>query len=154
MQRLAGKDWRVAGSSSKRVSGMAENVDITLLAKICQDNWAETKAMRRELAEVQRLAIKTVDVLVGMEQRNEGRFAAIEARFAGIDDRFSVIDTRFAAVDSRFIAVDSRLRGIDQRITDLKDDLQLMIKRELMGALGNFETRMAALIEERVAGNH
>jgi len=124
---------------------MAENVDITLLAKLCQDTLTETKAVRRDLAAVQRLAIKTVDVLSRMEQRNEARFAAI-------DDRFAVVDTRFAAIDSRFVAVDSRLRGIDQRIGDLKDDLQLMIKSELMGALGNFEVRMLGLIEQRFAG--
>ena len=33
----------------------------------------------------------------------------------------------------------------------LKDDLELMIKSELMGALGNFEVRMMGLIEERLA---
>ncbi len=62
-----------------------------------------------------------------------------------------MIDTRFAAIDARFAAVDARLRGIDQRIGNLKDELQLMIKSELMGALGNFEVRMVGLIEERLA---
>ncbi len=32
---------------------MAENVDITLLAKLWQDTLAETKAIRRDLAAVQ-----------------------------------------------------------------------------------------------------
>jgi hypothetical protein len=36
-------------------------------------------------------------------------------------------------------------------MSDLKDDLELMIKSELMGALGSFETRMIALIDERLA---
>ena len=137
---------------------MAENVDITLLAKVCQDTLAETKTIRRDLADVQRLAIRTVEVLARMEQRNEVRFNALEARFAMIDDRFAAIDrcfgafdSRFAAINSRFVAVDGRLRGIDLRIGDLKDEMQLMIKSELMGALGNFETRMMGLIEERLA---
>jgi hypothetical protein len=136
---------------------MAENVDITLLAKLCQDTLAETKAIRRELADVQRLAVKTVDVLSLMERRNEARFNAVETRFAAIDERlaaiegrFGVADTRFPAIDSRFAGVDARLRGIDQRMSDLKDDLELMIKRELMSALGSFETRMVGLIEERL----
>jgi hypothetical protein len=137
---------------------MAENVDITLLAKVCQDTLAETRAVRRDLADVQSLAVKTVDVLSLMERRNEARFNAIETRFAAIDERlagiegrFGAADTRFAAIDSRFAVVDARLRGIDQRMSDLEDDLGLTIKRELMTALGSFETRMMGLIEERLA---
>jgi hypothetical protein len=137
---------------------MAENVDITLLAKVCQDTLSEAKAIRRDLADVQSLAVKTVDVLGLMERRSEARFNVIETRFAAIDERltaiegrFGVADTRFAAIDSRFAGVDARLRGIDQRMTDLKDGLELMIKRELMTALGSFELRMIGLIEERLA---
>jgi archaellum component FlaC len=132
------------------VKGMAENVDITLLAKICQDNLAEARATRRELAGVQQLAINTVDALVKMEQRNDARFAAINARFSAIDDRFGMIDTRFAAVDSRFVSVDARLREIDQRVTDLKNELRLVIKSEMTSVLGNFEGRIMGLIEERL----
>ena len=52
----------------------------------------------------------------------------------------------------RFIAVERRIVDVDERIGVLKDDLELMIKSELMGALGNFETRMISLIDERLAG--
>lgn len=135
---------------------MANNVDITLLAKLCQDALAETKAMRLDLAAVQQLAVRTADVLVKMEQRNEARFAALEARFGTVDDRFTALEarlnTRFSAIDSRFAAVDGRLRGIDLRIGDLRDGLELTIKTELMSALGNFETKMLALIDRRLAG--
>lgn len=131
---------------------MPENIDVTLLAKLCQDTLTETKAIRRDLAAVQSLAVKTVDVLGKMAQHNEARFAAIDARFGAIDDRFGMMDMRFAAIDSRFVAVDVRLRGIGQRISDLKDDLELTIKSELMAALGNFEARMMGLIEQRFAG--
>jgi hypothetical protein len=138
---------------------VAENIDITLLARLCQDTLAETRVIRhdladvrrdlgdvhrdlgdmrrdlgdvrRDLTDVQKLAIKTVEVLTKMEKRNE---------------------VRYAAVDRRFSVVDARLNGLDQRIGDLKDDLQLMIKSELMGALGNFETRMISLIDERFSG--
>jgi hypothetical protein len=135
---------------------MVENV--ALLAELCQDTLTETKAIRRQLADVQSLAVKTIDVLSLMERRSEARlhaietrFAAIDERLAGIEGRFGASDTRFAAIDSRFAVVDARLRGIDQRVSDLKDDLELMIKRELMTVLGSFETRMAGLIEERLA---
>lgn len=137
---------------------MAENADITLLAKLCQDTLTETKAIRRDLSNVQRLAVNTVDVLSKMAQHNEARFAAmdarfsaIDARFGAIDERFGVMDTRFAAIDTRFASVDARLRGIDQRLADLKDELQLTIKSELMAALGNFETRIVELLETRLA---
>jgi hypothetical protein len=33
----------------------------------------------------------------------------------------------------------------------LKDDLELMLKSELLGSLGNFETRIESLIESRLA---
>ena len=46
--------------------------------------------------------------------------------------------------ETQFVAVNQRLNG-------LKDDLELMIKSELMGRLGNFEIRMMNLIEERLA---
>jgi hypothetical protein len=137
---------------------MAENVDITMLARLCQDTLVETKAIRRDLAAVQGLAVRTVEALNKMAEHNEARFAAIDTRFAEIDARFSqidgrfgVIDTRFAAVDTRFAAVDARLRGIDQRIGDLKGEVQLTIKSELMTTLGNFEARMVELLESRFA---
>jgi hypothetical protein len=50
---------------------MVENVDITLLAKVCQGTLAEARAIRRELADVQRLAVKAVDMLSLMERRNK-----------------------------------------------------------------------------------
>jgi len=130
---------------------MAENVDITLLAKVCQDGLAETRTVRGELADVQQLAIKTVGALVTMEQRNDARFAAVNARFSAIDDRFAMVDTRFAAIDSRFVSVDARLRVIDQRISDLNDELGLTFKSELMTALGSFQMRLMGLIETRLA---
>src|SRR5262245_4458480 len=138
---------------------MVENIDITLLAKLCQDTLTETKAIRRDLADVQRLAVRTVDVLGEIEQRNAARCAAIETRlteidkrFVEIDKRFDIVDTRFSAIDTRFAAVDARLLGIDQRIGGLKGELELTIKSELMTALGNFEARMIGLIDRRLGG--
>ena len=39
-----------------------------------------------------------------------------------------------------------QIRRMDRRLTDVKDDLELMIRAELMGRLGHFETR----IDERI----
>jgi hypothetical protein len=52
--------------------------------------------------------------------------------------------------DDRLVGIDRRLIGIDERISGLKDDLELMIKAELMGALGNFETKIEHLLDERL----
>jgi hypothetical protein len=40
---------------------------------------------------------------------------------------------------------------IERRLADAKEDMALMVKAELMGALGNFETRIMVMIEERLA---
>jgi hypothetical protein len=46
-----------------------------------------------------------------------------------------------------------RFDDVDRRLNDLRDDLELMIKAELMGRLGHFETqieaRIAALTEHK-----
>jgi hypothetical protein len=63
----------------------AESIDVTLLAKLCQVNLTETRVIRCELADLQRLAIKTVEVLTKMERRNEARNAAINGRFSVVD---------------------------------------------------------------------
>jgi hypothetical protein len=83
------EEWRRAASLSRHERSRAENVDIALLAKFCQDTLAEIKAIRHDLAAVQQLAVKTVDVLVKMEQRNEMRFNSIEARLVGLDERLT-----------------------------------------------------------------
>ena len=40
----------------------------------------------------------------------------------------------------------SQLIAINQRLSGLKDDIELMLKAELMGSLANFETRIEHLI--------
>ena len=40
---------------------------------------------------------------------------------------------------------------LERRMGEMRDDLELMLKAELMGRMGNFETRMEAQLEaERV----
>lgn len=42
--------------------------------------------------------------------------------------------------------VEHRLDALDRRIGKMRDDLELMIKSELMGRLGHFETQMEIAI--------
>jgi hypothetical protein len=123
---------------------MDEPINIASLTRLCHDNLAELRAMRRDLADFQKLAVKSLDALNKIEQRSEASFT--------IDNRLSEVDTRFAAIDARFAAVGGRLRGIDLRIGDLKGGLESTIRTELMSALGNFEAKMLALVDQRLAG--
>ena len=101
---------------------MGENVDLTLLAKLARENLTETRALRRELADVRTLAPQTADFTRRMEQR----------------------------LDTRINGVDARIGGVDTRIMSLRDDLELMVKSELMGRLAHFETRVEHMLEERL----
>lgn len=38
-------------------------------------------------------------------------------------------------------------RRLERRISETKDDIELMLKAELMGRMGNFETRFEARLE-------
>jgi hypothetical protein len=38
--------------------------------------------------------------------------------------------------------IERRLADVDRRFNDLRDELELMMKAELMGRLGHFETQM------------
>jgi hypothetical protein len=116
---------------------MAENVDNTLLLQVL-------KEIRKEQRDQRTLLLQTSEYTRKLER-------LMESRLGAVDQSLAAINARFGAVEPRFSAVDQRLSAIDQRISGLKDDLELMIKSELMGALGNFEVRMMGLIEERLA---
>jgi hypothetical protein len=109
---------------------MADNVDNTLLEKLLRD-------IRKELGENTALLQQSINAHQRLERRLDGWTQAA--------------DHRAAAVDERIASIDVRIGGIDTRISGLKDDLELMLKSELKGALGNFETRIEHLIEERLA---
>src|SRR5262245_12385384 len=116
---------------------MTENVDLTLLAKLARDNLAETKALRGEVADVRTLSLHTVEYMRRMEQR--------------LDTRISGVDARISDLDGRISHLDSRISGLDDRIVGIRDDLEIMLKSELMGRLANFETRMENLLDQRLA---
>jgi len=108
---------------------MAEDVDLTLLAKLVRENLTETKALRREVADVRTLALQTADFTRRMEQH---------------------LDARINGVDTRINGVDARVGSVDTRIASLRDDLELMVKSELMGRLAHFETRIEHMLDERL----
>lgn len=54
--------------------------------------------------------------------------------------------------ETRLLAIERKILNVEERMSALKDDLELMIKSELMGSLTNFETRIENLIERRLAG--
>lgn len=47
--------------------------------------------------------------------------------------------------------LDRRISGVERRIDELKTDLELMLKSELMGRLAHFETRIEQMVEQRLA---
>ncbi len=51
------------------------------------------------------------------------------------------------AIRSVLLDVVEQGRRTERRITEVKDDVELMVKSEMMGRLGYFETRMEARIE-------
>jgi hypothetical protein len=53
--------------------------------------------------------------------------------------------------ETRLLAIERKILNVEERISGLKDDLELMLKSELLGSLGNFETRIESLIESRLA---
>jgi chromosome segregation ATPase len=102
---------------------MADNVDNTLLQNLLLD-------IRKELGEQRGLLLQSLE----LDRR----------RYRDIDDRVLAIDRRIAGVDER-------ISGLDARIANLKDELEMMIKSELMGALANLETRIEHMFDERLA---
>jgi hypothetical protein len=76
--------------------------------------------IRRDGRETKDLVVALTKHLFDVEKRNERRFADMDKRFSDLDQRFN----------------------------ELRDDLELMIKSELMGRLMHFETRIDQKIDE------
>ena len=78
------------------------------------------REMRAEHMQDRRLLVQIAEVLRKMEQRLEGRISA----------------------------VDQRLASIDQRFNELKDDLELLLKSQIMGSQTNFEIKFDQRLQE------
>lgn len=87
---------------------MAEEIDLSFLAKLAEQNLVEMRQLRKEVADVRTLALQNVEYT----------------------------------------------RRLDRRMGELRDDLEISFKAELLGALGHFEGRIEiaiAALSERVA---
>jgi len=59
--------------------------------------------------------------------------------------------TELAEVRRLALLISEHTRRLDRRMAELRDDLELMIKSELMGRQAHFETRLEASIADVVA---
>lgn len=48
----------------------------------------------------------------------------------------------------RFDAIERKIEAVDRQVEDAASDIELMVKSELMGRLGNFETKIDRRIAE------
>ncbi len=63
-------------------------------------------------------------------------------------------DRRFSEIDRRFSEVDRRFSQLDIRLSETRDEIELMLKSELMGRLTHFETQgneRIAQLDDRLA---
>jgi CRP-like cAMP-binding protein len=50
-------------------------------------------------------------------------------------------------IERRMSELDRRFGELGQRLIETRDDIELMLKAEIMGRLGNFETRIEARLD-------
>lgn len=81
---------------------MADNADITLLARLAEQTLSEVRLLRKAVADVRSLSLQNTDFI----------------------------------------------RRVDRRMGELKDDLELMLKSELMGQLTHVETRIERSLDD------
>ena len=47
--------------------------------------------------------------------------------------------------------METQFLAVNQRLNHLKDDLELMVKSELLGALTNFQNKIEIYVDQRLA---
>jgi septation ring formation regulator EzrA len=153
--------------------------DNALMLEILKDIRKDVTDVRKDVTGIRKeqdnhrtLLLMTVDNLRRLQLFTEqkflevdNRFNAIDKRFNDVDKRFNAIDNRFNDVDKRFNAIDIRFNGIDGRFTDVdkrfldmqehmkahKDDLEMMLKAELLGAMSNYRIKIENYVHERLS---
>ncbi|MFZ1102943.1 MAG: hypothetical protein WAN86_08920 [Hyphomicrobiaceae bacterium] len=53
--------------------------------------------------------------------------------------------------EEKFLHIDGKFLHIEERMKAHKDDLELMLKSELLGAMTQFQTRIENYVEQRLA---
>ncbi len=93
------------------------------------------REFRAEHMQDRRLLLQVVDLLRRMEQRLETRIGAVEHN----------LEARIGAVEQR---LESRISAVDQRLAELRDDLEILLKSEIMGSQTNFEIKFDQRLQE------
>lgn len=109
---------------------MAENVDNGLMLEIL-------KEIRKDQLEAKK------------EQRDQRTLLLLVSERVDKLDRH--VEARFHGVENRFLGIERKLLNLEERMSSLKDDLYLMVKSELMGALTNFQNKIEIYVDQRLA---
>ena len=146
--------------------------DNALMLEILKDIRKDVTDVRKDVTGIRKeqdnhrtLLLMTVDNLRRLQLFTEQKFLEVDNRFNAIDKRFNDVDKRFNAIDIRFNAIDTRFNGIDGRFTDVdkrfldmqghmkahKDDLEMMLKAELLGAMSNYRIKIENYVHERLS---
>jgi septation ring formation regulator EzrA len=153
--------------------------DNALMLEILKDIRKDVTDVRKDVTGIRKeqdnhrtLLLMTVDNLRRLQLFTERKFLEVDSRFNGIDKRFIGIDKRFNKVDERFNEVDERFNGIDKRFNEIderfnnvdkrfldmqehmkahKDDLEMMLTAELLGAMTNCQIKIENYVHERLS---
>ena len=121
-----------------------ETVDLNFLARLIERNITEQREMRAELSGM-RVELSGVHGELGGVRGELG-----DMRNDLVDVRNDLADMRRAILQliEKAQRHERRFDELEHRIVETKDDMELMIRSELMGRLAHFETKM----EERFGG--
>jgi len=86
---------------------------------------------------MQALMVRVMDELKIVRNEN----GSMRTIMLGLSDQGRRIERRLGELDRRF-------GELDRRLDEAKDDMELMIRSEMMGRLGNFEIRFERRLEE------
>ena len=76
------------------------------------------------------------------EQRDQRTLLLLTA------ERVDKLDRHF---EQKFLGVERKLLSLEERMSSMKDDLAMMIKSELLGALTNFQNKIEIYVDQRLA---
>ncbi len=134
-----------------------------LMLEILKDIRKDVSDVRKYVAGIRKeqdshrtLLLMTVDNLRRLQLFTEQKFIEVDNRFNAIDTRLNLIDKRFIEIDGRFNDVDRRFNDVDKCFLDLRehmkahnDDLEMMLKAELLGVLSNYRIKIESYVHER-----
>lgn len=109
---------------------MADNV-ITLefLAHLSRQTLDETRILRKDVADVRTLGLQNIEY----SRRIEHRVGEVERRMGEVERRVG--------------EVEHRVGEVERRVGEQREDLELMIKAELMGGMANMQTQLEGYLQ-------